>query len=99
VLTGATDAPNPANAFAFPPKDTNNFAFLNGALGALAEAIDGGADAAPSLDARAGYAALMPKLDAALMKWNALKANDLPALNAMLKATGEKPITLAPPTA
>ncbi|MEO6966955.1 MAG: hypothetical protein ABI132_00635 [Rhodanobacteraceae bacterium] len=96
ALAGITEVPNPANAFAFPPTNTDNFAYMNSALDALQNAVDGGADAAPSPDARAGYAALMPKLDAVLAKWNALKANDLPALNAKLKATGGKPVTLAP---
>jgi len=33
-------------------------------------------------------------LDASLQKWKALKANELPVLNAKLKAAGKKPISV-----
>jgi len=58
------------------------------------QAVDGGADAAPSPDARAGYTKLSGMLDASLQKWSALKTTELPALNAKLKAAGKKPISL-----
>jgi len=58
------------------------------------QAVDGGADAAPSPDARAGYTKLSGMLDASLQKWGALKTTDLSALNTKLKAVGKKPISL-----
>lgn len=91
TLAGIADAPNPHNAGMMPPHTTDNFRFLDDAFGSLASAADD-ADAAPSPDARAGYAALMPKLDGALAQWQSLKSNGLPALNAKLKAAGVKPI-------
>jgi hypothetical protein len=88
------EAPNPSNAWAFPPNNVQNFRYLGGAFRSLMQAVDGGADAAPSPDARDGYAKLSGLLDASLQKWDALKVNELPALNAKLKVAGKKPITL-----
>jgi hypothetical protein len=58
------------------------------------QAVDGGADAAPSADAQTGYTKLSGLLDAALKKWDTLKTNQLPALNAKLKVAGKASITL-----
>jgi hypothetical protein len=77
-----------------PPDNTRNFGYLATALGSLERAVDGGADAAPSPDARAGYTKLTGMLDAALKHWDALKTNQLPALDAKLKAAGHPPIVL-----
>ncbi|HET9818357.1 MAG TPA: hypothetical protein VFP92_04230, partial [Rhodanobacteraceae bacterium] len=88
------DSPNPYNAWTIPPDNVQNFRYLDSAFGSLMQAVDGGADAAPSPDARAGYTKLSGMLDASLQKWSALKANELPALNAKLKAAGKKPISL-----
>jgi len=60
------------------------------------QAVDGGADAAPSPDARAGYTKLSGMLDASLQKWGALKTSELSAVNAKLKAAGKKPISVEP---
>ena len=89
-----TEAPNPYNAWTFPPDDVQNFGYLVGAFRSLMQAVDGGADAAPSPDARAGYTKLSGMLDASLQKWSALKMTELSALNAKLKAAGKKPISL-----
>jgi hypothetical protein len=85
-------APNPYNAWSFPPDNVQNFGYLEGAFRSLAQAVDGGADAAPSPDARNGYTKLSGLLDASLQKWDALKTTELPALNAKLEAAGKKPI-------
>jgi hypothetical protein len=77
-----------------PPDNVQNFRYLGSALRSLMQAVDGGADAAPSPDARDGYTKLSGMLDASLQKWGALKTNELPALNAKLKAAGKKPISL-----
>jgi hypothetical protein len=74
------------------PAGTDNFHFMDGAIGSLMQAVDGGADAAPSPDARAGYAALSSKLDGVLAGWDAIRASGVSALNARLKAAGHKPV-------
>jgi hypothetical protein len=92
------ESPNPYNAWSMPPENTRNFGYLDTALGSLERAVDGGADAAPSPDARAGYAKLTGILDATLKHWGALKTSELPALNAKLKAAGKPAIAVqAPP--
>jgi len=87
-IAGIVDAPNPNNAWAMPPKSTSTLAFLDGALGKLANAADD-ADAAPSPDALTGYGALIPMLDRGLAGWRQVKSEDLVALNAKLHAAGK----------
>ena len=87
-------APNPYNAGTFPPDNVQNFRYLGSAFRSLMQAVDGGADAAPSNDARAGYIKLSGMLDASLQKRSALKTTELSALNAKLKAAGKRPISL-----
>jgi photosystem II stability/assembly factor-like uncharacterized protein len=86
------EVPNHFNAWSMPPDNVHNFSYLTTAFGGLMHAVDGGADAAPSADAQTGYAKLAGLLDASLHKWDALKTNQLPALNAQLKAAGKPPI-------
>jgi photosystem II stability/assembly factor-like uncharacterized protein len=95
ALAGITEAPNHYNAWTMAPPGTENFHFLDGAIGSLMQAVDGGADAAPSPDARAGYAALSSQLEAVLAKWDALRTGDVSALNAKLKAAGQPAIGTA----
>ena len=59
----------------------------------LAGAVDG-ADAAPTPDARAGYAAAMPMLERSLAAWSNVRTTELAALNARLKAAGRKAIVV-----
>jgi len=89
-----TEAPNPYNAWTFPPNNVQNFRYLGGAFRSLMQAVDGGADAAPSPDARDGYTKLSGMLDASLQKWSVIETTELSALNAKLKAAGTKPINL-----
>ncbi len=93
ALDGSREAPNPHNAWAYPPRDTKNFKFLAGSLMKLQSAVDG-ADAAPSIDTQDGFKALAPMVDVVLQAWNELKSRDLAALNAKLKAAGKEPIDL-----
>jgi photosystem II stability/assembly factor-like uncharacterized protein len=93
ALSGAREAPNPHNAWAFPPRDTHNFKFLADALSKLQAAV-AGADAAPSVDAQNGFKILLPMVDAELNSWDELKSRDLVALNAKLRAAGREPIEL-----
>ncbi|HET6546055.1 MAG TPA: hypothetical protein VFG55_04830 [Rhodanobacteraceae bacterium] len=92
-VSGARPAPNPHNAWSFPPRDVGTLAFLERALGQLMQAVDG-ADAAPSPDARTGYAKLATLVDTTLAAWDRFKRNDLAALNATLKDAHEKPLAL-----
>jgi hypothetical protein len=70
--------------------------FLADALDRLANAVDG-SDQAPSPDAVSGYEQTRVSLDRALAAWNALKANDLAAVNSRLKKAGQTEISLTPP--
>ena len=90
-VSGARAAPNPFNAWSFPPQDTHTLAFVAQALGELMGSVDG-ADAAPSPDARTGYAKLASLTDATLAAWDAFKRDDLATLNASLRAANRKPI-------
>jgi len=94
AVADITEAPNPYNAWSFPPNNVQNFRYLGSAFGSLMQAVDGGADAAPSPDARDGYTKLSGMLDASLQKWDALKTQETPRLNAKLKAAGKKAISL-----
>ncbi len=83
---------NPYNAWTRQPGNVHNFAYLDGALGSLMNAVDGDADAAPSADARAGHAELARILDAALAQWDGLRTAGLDGLNAKLRAAGAPPV-------
>jgi photosystem II stability/assembly factor-like uncharacterized protein len=67
----------------YPPVGVVSAASLNGALGSLLVLVEG-ADAAPTAQAASAFATYGRLLDQQLAKWNALKAKDLPPLNAML---------------
>jgi photosystem II stability/assembly factor-like uncharacterized protein len=96
AAAGLVDAGNPHNAWSLPPNTTTNFRFLGGALGKLAAAAEG-ADAEPTPDARAGLAALAPKLDRALADWSVLKASRLAPLNERLRKAARKPLPTSKP--
>jgi hypothetical protein len=93
-IAGIVDAPNPNNAWAIPPHSTRTLAFLTQAIGKLGGAADD-ADAAPSPDALAGYDALMPMLEGALVDWQQLKSTDLAAVNAALRGAGQAELKLS----
>jgi len=95
AAAGLVDAANPNNAWALPATSTTSLRFVGETLDKLASAADG-ADAAPSPDARTGYAAATALLDASLAKWSALKTK-LDALNKALEAAQRKPLSLAAP--
>jgi photosystem II stability/assembly factor-like uncharacterized protein len=95
AVSGAQPAPNPFNAWSFPPQQVQTLAFLGSALGNLMAAVDG-ADAAPSPDAQTGYTKLAALTDATLHAWDDFKRSDLATLNAALHAAHAKPIDLKP---
>ena len=91
ALRGIAPAPNPYNAWAFPPQRLESLRWMGGALGDLMEMVDG-ADAAPSPDARAAYAALEPMTRATLDAWERFVAVDVAAIDATLRAAGAAPV-------
>ncbi len=95
ALASIVEAGNPGNAWAFPPTTTTSLRFLDVAFGKLAVAAEA-ADAAPSLDALAGYQALRPMLEQALAEWAGIK-QDLAPLNVALRKSGRKPIRVDEP--
>jgi hypothetical protein len=94
AIGGIFDAPNHYNAWTQAPAGTDNFYFLERSLDALMQAVDGGADAAPSPDAHAGYSALSAKLGVAMRQWDSLRTSELAEVDAKLKAAGQKTVSL-----
>ena len=66
-------------------------ASLNGALGSLMVLVDS-ADTAPTGQARSAFATYQRLLAQELGKWAALKKNDIPALNTLLRQRQLSPI-------
>lgn len=78
VISGSTPAPNPINAWAFPPKSTRSLTYLDRALGQLFGTIES-ADAAPSPNAQTGAERLADLVEITLRDWALLQqANPLP---------------------
>ena len=98
LLAGLKRTPNPNDALSFPPQRLESFAFVGAKLQGLFAAVDR-ADAAPSVDARAGWRRLQPLAASLLRLMGKLTGRDLPALNAERRAAGYQPIALpaAPP--
>ncbi len=74
-----------------PPRNLASLVMLSQDLLHLQRAVDG-ADAAPSPDARTGYAIVSRQLAATLAAWRSIEQVDLPRLNARLRAAGEAPV-------
>ncbi|HZD52402.1 MAG TPA: hypothetical protein VE175_05105 [Woeseiaceae bacterium] len=91
LISGAQSMPNHFNSWSVPPKRIESLRWLASALGNLMTVVDG-ADAAPSPEARDGYAALAPVADSTVAAWNDLLATDLVALNEKLTAAALQPI-------
>ncbi|MGH8173045.1 MAG: WD40/YVTN/BNR-like repeat-containing protein, partial [Rhodanobacteraceae bacterium] len=92
-LAGLVDAGNPSNAWAYPPTAMRSLRFVAETLGKLATAANS-ADAAPTPDAHAGYAIAMPAVEQSLAAWDEFKSTKFAALNARMKASGKKAISL-----
>ena len=73
------------------PSTIRGLRYLSEAFRNLARAVDR-ADAAPSRDAREGYAKHRTLLDHVLADWRRFKATTLPPLNAQLQAAGLEPM-------
>jgi hypothetical protein len=70
----------------------NTLRRLASSLASLESAVQS-ADAAPTPDAVSGFTARKTLLSEALGRWRDVLANDLPKLNASLKASGLAPLT------
>ena len=77
----------------WPPVGVVSVASLNGALGTLLVLVEG-SDAAPTAQAAAAFVTYRQLLDRQLAKLTALKAKELPALNAMLQQRQLAPLKL-----
>ena len=75
----------------YPPVGVVSAASLNGALGSLMVLVDS-ADTAPTAQATSAFATYQKLLAQELGKWAALKKNDIPALNALLRQRQLPPI-------
>jgi hypothetical protein len=71
-----------------------SFAKLNAQAGQLLDIVDG-ADAAPTIAARAAFEEVQKSLGTVLKNWSAGKAQDIPALNEELRKAGLAPIDLS----
>ncbi len=74
-----------------PPRNLSSLVMLSQDLLHLQRAVDG-ADAAPSPDARTGYAIVSRQLDSTLAAWRHIERVAVPRLNTRLKAAGVAPI-------
>jgi photosystem II stability/assembly factor-like uncharacterized protein len=93
-ISRLSDVPLPANVRPgrqTPPPHTDSLTSLAADFAKLRNAVDG-ADADPSADSLASYAALSKTLAGTLHAWQQLKQKELSSLNAALKAEGEKSI-------
>jgi hypothetical protein len=95
AVSGLPPPSRPPNAPQPKPLRIDSLQVLTTQLEKLEDAVDG-ADADPSPDARAGYAALSHTLTTTLVEWRHLLDQDLPTLNRELTAKGQPPIA-APP--
>jgi photosystem II stability/assembly factor-like uncharacterized protein len=91
TLSGLPPPSRPPNAPQPQPLRIDGLQALTTRLEKLEDAVDG-ADADPSPDARAGYAALSRTLTATLAEWHHLMDQDLPTLNRELGASGQPAI-------
>ena len=92
-VSGVPVHADPRNTIGSPPRRTDSLHALSTNLDTLLTAVDG-ADADPSPDAQTSYATLSKTLATTMDEWQALKQHDLAALNAKLKAAGQKVVVL-----
>jgi photosystem II stability/assembly factor-like uncharacterized protein len=91
---GITPPPNPEFAgVGEPSEDRTSLRFLNGALGELQRAVES-ADVAPTPDAVGAFQDDQQALSKALAQWDRIKTHDLPQLNALLRESGLRVISL-----
>jgi len=93
-LAGTRAAPNPHNAWAYPPPRVETLRLVSEWLDKLLQAVDG-ADAEPTPDARAGVEKIASIAAVCTSKWKQIVDKDLAALNAKLERAGKARIDLA----
>jgi len=91
VCDSVVPSENPSGAWWLPPSSLTSLRALASRLDELQRAVDG-ADAAPSPDARAGFALAKSAVEAGLAAWERLSGETLSGLNAELAAAGEPPL-------
>jgi hypothetical protein len=92
AVTGVVTVSNPSNGWWLPPKTLTSLRYLTTTLDALQHAVDD-VDAAPSPDARTGFAKIAALIDPTLAAWEKVKTEDLSALNAGLARTGQAAVS------
>ena len=76
-----------------PPAERTSLTFVSGEYGQVSGAVNGG-DAAPTVEAMTALTHANATFAADMVKWNAIKAKDVVAVNAQLKQAGLNPIVL-----
>jgi hypothetical protein len=93
-IGGVTVTASPDSSGVTPPSpDLSSLMFVGGEYGQVSGAVEG-SDNAPSQQVMSAFASTQKLAAAALTKWSAVKAKDLPAVNAQLKQAGLTEITL-----
>ena len=94
-VTGSQPTEGGDAAWWIPPRSPDSLRGLASRLGSLQEAVDG-ADAPPSPDVRAAWAAAEHATEAVLAAWQRLRTTDLAALDRELTRVGEAPLSPEP---
>jgi hypothetical protein len=91
-IGGVTPTASPdSSGVSGPTNDISSLMFVGGELGQISGAVEG-IDAAPSLQVMTAFANAQKLATAAITKWNAAKAKDLPDVNAQLQKSNLQPI-------
>ncbi|MGB9428959.1 MAG: hypothetical protein WCC11_03630 [Gammaproteobacteria bacterium] len=90
AIGGVTPA-NPDDSVGVPPANLNNLEYLTGALAGLQQVVES-ADAAPTPDARTGFALQKKLLEPVMQQWRQVQLVDLPQLNSALQNAGLAPL-------
>ncbi len=77
----------------FPPESLSK---TNDTLASLAGVVNDSADRAPTAQASAAFEEAREALAAQLAQWEAIRQNDLPALNALIQESKIPPLSIAP---
>jgi photosystem II stability/assembly factor-like uncharacterized protein len=93
-IGGVTQAGTPqSSGVTGPSNDVSSLMFAAGEMGQVSGAVEG-VDAAPSMQVMNAFASAQKIAATAMAKWSAVKAKDLVAVNAQLKAAGLKEISI-----
>jgi len=90
-VSGAAPTANPANAFGQPLRGIGTLRAVAAMLASLREAVDG-SDAAPSVDAREGFAKTQALVASVAAAWDRLMRDDLRVVNEQLQRGGAAPL-------